>query len=1348
MSHPTPLPTHDGAEPVVPPKISACVHPRKSALDDLELRERVDVDTLDKLIRSSLLKSTFRDKTSERLYLNERELLRTYESGIDEWKYRTVKYCVSRLIGIGRRLPVRAMGLHNIRREIRHTLAILIYLDFDMVNCHPEIMLQITKACAPHISHVQLQSYCEDRDKWVRHITAHTSCTRDDAKRLILRYMYGGGFRGWVTETHLDEGLVESPAMIALSGELRGITRFIARSNPHIRDVVLSTKTEFHNIDGSTASHVMQEIECRMLEAVYLYCRSTGIIGDDMSAVLCADGIMLEKDRCPDDLCAQLSRVVYEATGFSMKFSNKPMDQGYLDILDDCVDNSVQRHEFPAAVIDTAAAPDGEEDGDEIGDWGAPPDIQFVSMSVRLDKPPAFSEEGMCLMQKKGMDYNSLRAADMPPYRKLLHLIPNSKDQCREFCDWVIMAIRSCLGNLDDVYEWRRLHLEAKGMDESDIRYNLKSDPMSSQFSLMRLAPRTSPDASFLMKHAKKCHPKYFDDSGYLIDTFLNPQIPGRFRIITETSRYMSQEGTEFANDIFSPEKILIMDGPPGLGKTTAIKRLNKRAKYDRILCLSSRITFALFIAGEFNLHCYKDKIPDKKDPTRNLALEQDKLVISLESLHLLEGATAFDVIHIDECESILSIFTSKTMGGRHLVAYHVLVDFIKRARKVIFASAFITRKTINFVNFLDMPTCYIRNITKPPAREAVEVPPDKYDDLLLQNIKDGLKPFVCWSSLTRHKEFNEKLKEQVPEAYNNQFIYTSETDDAVAREVVRANELWVNAALVQCTLALNVGNSFTKQHLDQVWVQAHPTGTAMDNMQQSMRVRNLVQNKLVFSMPPSQILSMNRGRHHAMFNLIEEYDYHQGRRLCVLRELCISMVGKDDFTSNSYIARVVHDIFNQYERTPLPLRTIIMDCLYEKGLSCKYYKELFIALLKQLNYNVTLLEGEIKEGHARACVAADSPYIYDGIEPIEDDNALDELKKKVSMMTATNDEKLRITRHKFDNTVNSQDPHVSRTLFDIWVDQHKIHHIKNAVAESTVHASTESIKAADDIRRLGVDLCTPNIGKIKVIKDIVAILGISHSLEERTGIPRDTIETALGDYLYTNRSAIHVTFDLRDQCPNAKRTLKTTCYFANKVLGAWSGTGIRAEGEKGSRDTFHKWTLTDRHGQPLNLSCIINATAAKPPSEEAVMKRAKNALDAATNPVSFDDRMQNYENSRLTAEEIKSRKIAYEQAMAAVTLRKRKAARAKAKVARDERCRYETLKRTSIVDPFNGTERVVRQRVLVDHTSTSTPASTGNSEAAPPADTNPADESRQAEIIRLGAEAAARHWAGDAGHK
>ena len=67
-------------------KIELTLKSQKSSLDALTLKEKIDMEILDKLINSDLLKKTFHNPHSAKFYCNERDQLLDYRNLIKDGK--------------------------------------------------------------------------------------------------------------------------------------------------------------------------------------------------------------------------------------------------------------------------------------------------------------------------------------------------------------------------------------------------------------------------------------------------------------------------------------------------------------------------------------------------------------------------------------------------------------------------------------------------------------------------------------------------------------------------------------------------------------------------------------------------------------------------------------------------------------------------------------------------------------------------------------------------------------------------------------------------------------------------------------------------------------------------------------------------------------------------------------------------------------------------------------------------------------------------------------------------------------------------------------------------------------
>lgn len=297
---------------------------RDSVLSDITLNETVDTSALKLLMSSNLLKDTFRSPFVK--YANEKKQLEAYTQNITDGKAK-VQY--TRKINIGRVNPSRSLGLHTIRREIRHTLARDYYYDIDIVNAHPVILSQICQA--NNIECKYLDDYIVNRAKHLKDVMEGYGVSRDTAKNLFIRLLYFGEFNNWLKDNNMLElEYKELKFITKFSKELNKIGSKIVSANKELKKEIEKSKGEElyeWKEKGSIVSYFLQEKECQILEEVYKYCRLNNIINDN--CVLCNDGLMIPKAQYRPELIGEFEQLIKNSLGFDLKFEMKEMNQGY-----------------------------------------------------------------------------------------------------------------------------------------------------------------------------------------------------------------------------------------------------------------------------------------------------------------------------------------------------------------------------------------------------------------------------------------------------------------------------------------------------------------------------------------------------------------------------------------------------------------------------------------------------------------------------------------------------------------------------------------------------------------------------------------------------------------------------------------------------------------------------------------------------------------------------------------------------------------------------------------------------------------------------------------------------------
>lgn len=331
---------------------------RDSLLNGMVCYEPVDLEVLDKLRNSKLLVSSFSNPLTRDMVGSEIKQLNRYKSLVNKTT-KLARILYKRTMKFGRCLVQHSIGLFGMRRKIRHTLANRVGLsDWDIINAHPDILLQICKANGLECD--RLEDYVRNRDEILDRIMTEIRCLsqkreqdRDRAKNLFIRILYFGNWKNWLDEKKDRDGNVEEPyipleevsgwlvdKVETLSAQLKKIGENIMKANPLLVKEVKKSKEEKkqkeYNEMGAVVSFFLQEHENRVLEAVYSYCLAKGYIRDNI-CVLCADGIMLETNRIPAEeiFCVELNTIGKEKCGLNLRWKKKALDEDMVGILDD-----------------------------------------------------------------------------------------------------------------------------------------------------------------------------------------------------------------------------------------------------------------------------------------------------------------------------------------------------------------------------------------------------------------------------------------------------------------------------------------------------------------------------------------------------------------------------------------------------------------------------------------------------------------------------------------------------------------------------------------------------------------------------------------------------------------------------------------------------------------------------------------------------------------------------------------------------------------------------------------------------------------------------------------------------
>lgn len=267
--------------------------------------EKIDKERLSRLISS--VKITDEEKNT----------LYQYKKKLKEGRVQ-VNYFYSK-IGLGRLYAEHSLSLQNFKKEIRHTLASDTYIDIDMVNAHPVILMQYCKK--ENIECKILEDYVVNREQWLKDVMKFHDISRDKAKKLVLKLCYLGNYT-----CDDSEDIRKYKKLVLFSEEMKRVSKYVYKLNKEVSELVKEDDSKTNKY-SSVLSLTAQIIENKCLMMMKNFLETNGFI----VGVLCFDGLMIEKKNVPvtKKLLNKCSEYIKKQTGYQINIEIKPMDQGF-----------------------------------------------------------------------------------------------------------------------------------------------------------------------------------------------------------------------------------------------------------------------------------------------------------------------------------------------------------------------------------------------------------------------------------------------------------------------------------------------------------------------------------------------------------------------------------------------------------------------------------------------------------------------------------------------------------------------------------------------------------------------------------------------------------------------------------------------------------------------------------------------------------------------------------------------------------------------------------------------------------------------------------------------------------
>lgn len=343
---------------------------------------------------------------------------------------------------------------------------------------------------------------------------------------------------------------------------------------------------------------------------------------------------------------------------------------------------------------------------------------------------------------------------------------------------------------------------------------------------------------------------------------------PERHTVIHE--RYLGDH-VRFEDDTDT----LLIKSHLGTGKTVSITNLIRWAPYERILIVSPRKSYTYSQWAIFDSDASLPKMESYLDHQGALSPFQ-YMIVQVESLHRVgEWFVPYDLVILDESESILNQLHSVMTHGDHLINNHQVLELVMRtAGKVILADAFLSDRSFHFIKQLRAPTKthYLENTFLPYSREAIELVSghrgeehmgnvNGFCDRIMTALRAGKKIVVVWTSKTAGEMFIEKYLSKETFVYK---FYNSDSTKEDHKDLKDVEASWSDLQCLMYTSSITVGLSYdpslSEVEFDEAFLYGnYRTAVPRDIAQSLLRVRVLKENRLTYTLT------------------VPEYDYEAG---------------------------------------------------------------------------------------------------------------------------------------------------------------------------------------------------------------------------------------------------------------------------------------------------------------------------------------------------------------------------------------------------------------------------------------------------------------------------------------
>jgi hypothetical protein len=298
-----------------------------------------------------------------------------------------------------------------------------------------------------------------------------------------------------------------------------------------------------------------------------------------------------------------------------------------------------------------------------------------------------------------------------------------------------------------------------------------------------------------------------------------------------------------FTSDI----KSFNIKSPYDTGKTQLLTKIFKKYKQERILFLSYRKTLTSDLMYSFDDFGFKDY----RDAN---CKETNKLIIQLESINKIKPSFLFvdeefeipkyDLVIIDEVESILQQFNSETFKGESKSAFEFINAIIKNSNKLITLDGDLSFRGFNYIKNFGSSI----NIINPVKKNQRNFYIIDNENIFHSNIECALNDKKKIVIVSQTSSMCDSLFVFIKQKYKDikMAVYTGSTNDKDKTELSNVLKNWVELDVLIYSPTIESGVNFDLPHFDKIFgVVSSGCNSQRAFCQMLSRVRKITDNNI-----------------------------------------------------------------------------------------------------------------------------------------------------------------------------------------------------------------------------------------------------------------------------------------------------------------------------------------------------------------------------------------------------------------------------------------------------------------------------------------------------------------------